>query len=156
MATRRKITKETPVSFDFDNITAVPATEPVKTFKHNPLKHLVQEAVDAGYEPRTIGVPVPDDVKKDVIGMLRRAALPADKGGLDVGMTITEKNNGDETWEISFAVKPEKRERKYSVEDVRAWATEQGTPRELIYPRVDATVSRGYRIAHGYPVKEES
>lgn len=147
MATRRKA-QETPVEFDFSTVTAAPAAAPVIAFKPNPLKNIVQQSIDNGYQP--LEITVPDSAVKEACNMLRRAALPVDKGGLDCGMRIVTRENNDGTTVISFQTKAEKKTRNYTAEDVRAWAkTQPEIPKELYGTRVHRDVSRAYRIAHG-------
>jgi hypothetical protein len=148
MAPRRTASKETaPVStFDFDAVEPVLADKPVINFKYNPLKRWIQASIDQGYA--ALELTVPTEVAKDAVNMLRRAVLPEDKGGLDVGLRLVSTDQADGNTLIAFQTKAVKKSRSYTTADVRAWAADR-YPKEDIYPRVKREVSRDYRIAHG-------
>lgn len=155
MATRRKTTEETSVAgFDFDSIEPVIAERPAASFKPNPLKKWLEASIEHGYVWLELPA-MPQDAAKEATNMLRRGALPTNKGGLDCGLQInvTEPDPAGQVV-VSFRVKETKKARTYTAKDVRAWAESNFVPREDIYPRIKPEVSRAYRVANGYPVAD--
>lgn len=149
---RRK--NDTPLTdFDFSTAAvqdseAMPARAP-REEKPNPLLPAVRASLDSNTAkmlPR-----VPAAAVKDAQNYLRRAAVK-----IDCGIEIRPEDNGDGTVNVHFKAKHEKRERAYTVEDVRAWAAENGYSESDLQPKVKPYVSDAYREAHGMKVNKRA
>jgi hypothetical protein len=90
--------------------------------------------------PKQIVVSTEDDAKQVVSAVRRAAAFRK------LGARVKTETYGDGVL-VSFAAKPRKAGRKYTSEQVRTWAREQGVelPEKGMVP---AAVSKAYREAH--------
>lgn len=139
--------------FSFDNITVMDADvlpqRAARVEKPNPLLGAVQNSLDTGKGKQLPPIPVAN--QKEADNYLRRAAVK-----LQCGITIRSQDNGDGTVTVFFEATHHKRNRKYTVDDVRAWAVEQGWDNEILYPKVPREISNAYREAHGLKVNKIS
>lgn len=139
--------------FDFAAVEVADSTQmparAARDEKPNPLLGAVSDTLLSG-TPKVLPR-IPDDKVKDATNYLRRASVK-----LDCGIEIRTERNGDGTTAVHFQAKAEKRNRNYTVEDVRAWADEQGYTDAELWPRVQKHVSNAYREAHGFKVATAS
>lgn len=108
----------------------------------NPLRETVRLAAESG---ETFEVPVKTaEQAKQATNYLRYAAAEI-KRGLAV-KTVTEGNE----IVVVFKVKDTRKQRKYTADDIRTWAKDQGYEDKFLTPKLHADVRTAYRRAHGY------
>lgn len=140
--------------FSFDNITVTDSTDvparAAREEKPNPLLGAVQGSLSDGKWKQLPAIP--ESAAKDADNYLRRAAVK-----LNCGVQIRREVGGnvpDGLVVVHFVAKHEKRERTYTVADVRAWAQEIGYDAADLYPKVHRDISNAYREAHGMKVNK--
>jgi len=125
--------------------TDEPLPKRTRSTKENPFAAHVKRSLDTG---KALKVTAPDaQAASEVEGLVRRAASNAEHG---IDVRKVENDNGSVT--VHFKSNPAKRARAYTVDDVRAWARENGYPESQLKPRVHKDVSTAYRAAHGHKV----
>lgn len=138
-------------AFDFSAITPTAAAELPKQRKENtkanPMLAIVKHSADNGYKPFQYG-PLPTDMVKKAVNFMHRAARE-----LEIGCSVRQVDNGDGTTTIVYQAKQEKKTRKYTNADVRAWVkTQQDAGTEFAgydaNKRIPADVFKAYRDAH--------
>lgn len=137
--------------FSFDNVTvadaeAMPARA-AREEKPNPLLPAVQDSLNSS-RPKVLPN-IPAAAVKDAQNYLRRAAIK-----LNCGIKIRPTSNGNDTYDVHFLAQHEKRNRAYTVGEVREWAVLQGYGDDVLYPRVARHVSDAFREAHGLKVNK--
>lgn len=142
----RKKIEESTGEFSFDAVTVVdsdnmPGRAP-RAEKANPLLPAVQDSLNKNKAKALPAIPV--SAAKDADNYLRRAAIK-----LGCGISIRSVDNEDGTVTVHFHATHEKRNRTYTVADVRAWALAQGWREEDLYPKVPREISNAYREEHG-------
>jgi hypothetical protein len=86
---------------------------------------------------------------KQVQNWLKTAARTAN-GGEGVGLSMSTTDNPDGTVTVDFQGKLTKIARKYTNDEIRAWAREQGVENEHLVPRIHKDVREAFKRAHGY------
>lgn len=125
--------------------TDEPLPKRTRSTKENPFAAHVKRSLDTG---KALKVTAPNaHAASEVEGLVRRAASNAEHG---IDVRKVENDNGSVT--VHFKSNPAKRARAYTVDDVRAWARENGYPESQLKPRVHKDVSTAYRAAHGHKV----
>lgn len=108
----------------------------------NPTEEAVKHSHDTGEALAFDGLPDGEAVKK-VEGFLRRAASDAGHG-IKIRATVGD----DGTHTVTFQATKQKRERQYTVEDIRTWAETNGFGK--ISGKVPANVRDAFKTANGY------
>lgn len=151
MARKAKDAQDT--GFSFDNITVTDSVHvpqrAARDEKPNPLLAAVQASLSDGAWKQLPAIP--ESAAKDADNYLRRAAIK-----LACGVQIRKENAGDGMVSVHFLAKNEKRNRAYTVEDVRDWAREQGYNDSDLLPKVHRDISNAYREAHGMKVNKNA
>lgn len=125
--------------------TDEPLPKRTRSTKENPFAAHVKRSLDTG---KALKVTAPDaHAASEVEGLVRRAASNAEHG---IDVRKVENDNGSVT--VHFKSNRDKRARAYTVDDVRAWARDNGYPESQLKPRVHKDVSTAYRAAHGHKV----
>lgn len=145
-------TTDTAPAFDFGAIKVREAVELPKQNRKatepNPLEGAVKASVDAGYKPMEFG-PIPKEMVSKAKNLMHRAAREAGHG-----LTIREITSDDGVT-LVYCAKEGKKERKYTMDQVRTWVEENysDTEREQAGyapgKRVPVGVIAAYRKAHG-------
>jgi hypothetical protein len=150
MAARRKTTDD-PTPTPTPTVTLALAPRPSDGVRraskedHNPTEEHVLSTLDNG--PLAYDVDTEEEVKT-VQGMLRRAAQ---KHQIGLRQSVSARQGGGFT--IDFEAKREKRSRKYTHKDIRAWAVANGWG-EVTGP-IPTELRTAFRVANGY-AKEEN
>lgn len=117
----------------------------VKVRDENPTLDAVRGTLVDG--PMAYDVPDEESAKK-VVNYLTRAATE-----LGVGLRKSVSANADGTWSVDFEATEDKRVRKYSSDEIRAWYGQtfetDGGPAELS-GRIPAEVREAFKIANGF------
>lgn len=127
-------------------VTEIKRVAPKRVKEDNPTEEAVKHSRETGEVLAFPGLPDEDAVKK-VTGLLRRAANDADHG-----LQIQTVKVGD-TWTINFKAVDKKRDRKYTADDIRAWAKENGHG-DFSGVKIPAEVRESFKKANGF-VKEK-
>jgi hypothetical protein len=147
---RNKNTDTQDTGFSFDNITVTDSTDvparAARDEKPNPLLGAVQGSLSDGRWKQLPAIPT--DRAKDADNYLRRAAVK-----LACGIEIRKEETAAGIV-VHFRAKHEKRNRAYTVEDVRTWAREMGYDESDLTPKVHRDISNAYRDAHGMKVNK--
>lgn len=139
-------------TFDFGAIKPVVAAalpkQDRKTEKPNPMVPIVKVSVDNEFKPMQYG-PIPNTMVTTAKNLMHRAASHS----LKVGLSIRVVDNGDETSTLIYQAKAEKKERKYTNEQVREWVrAEMANGKKFDGyaddKRMPANVFKAYREAH--------
>lgn len=145
--------KGTDGQFDFSAITIQAAPEMPKqnrkAVEPNPLEGAVKASVDAGYKPMQFG-PIPTEMVNKAKNLMHRAAREAGHG-----LTIRETAGEEGIVTLVYCAKKDKKERKYTIDQVRAWVEENYSEQERAAAgyasdkRVPPGVISAYRQANG-------
>ena len=117
----------------------------VKAKEPNPTTEAVEHSKKTGEILAYPGLPNEEAVKK-VTGLLRRAASDADHG-----IQIQTVQDGD-TWTINFKATDKKRDRKYTADDIRKWAKENGKG-DFTGVKIPEEIRNEFKIANGFVKK---
>lgn len=124
--------------------------KPVSKVKEpNPTEEAVKHSKDTGDVLAFNGLPDAEAVKK-VTGLLRRAASDADHG-----IQIQTVQDGDGTWTINFRATDKKRDRKYTADDIRKWAKDNGHG-DLSGMKIPNEVRDAFKAAKGFGKKSKA
>ena len=136
--------------FDMSALTATPLAAP--PVKPNPLAAQVAASVGDGWDANGRGLwmelpPIPAGKVTPVVAMLHNAASQANHG-----LATRTTKNSDGTVTIAFQSKRDRKEAKYTAQDVKDWAREN-------YPGYDggkasAEIRKAFRLANGYESAE--
>lgn len=117
----------------------------------SPLQGPVLQTITEG--PLKIVVPAGNvEMEKAATNALRKAAREItnpDDGGLGVSLTINPETVGDEVY-LHFQASTRRANRKYTADDIRAWAVQQGYANEEIYPKIQNHVRDDFKAANGF------
>lgn len=115
---------------------------PKREKEENPTEEAVKHSRENGDVLAFSGLPNEEAVKK-VTGLLRRAAADADHG-----IQIQTVKDGD-TWTINFKATDKKRDRKYTADDIRKWASENGKG-DFTGKKIPNDVRDEFKVAKGF------
>lgn len=137
----------TTPAFDFGSLTAVPIAAPPK--KANPVAHLAVASKGDDWDAKGLGtwmeIPaLPAGQVTPLVNLLHNAAKDAGHG-----MNTRTTKNDDGTVTVAFQSKRDKREAKYSAEDVKTWAVEN-YPGYAKGGKLSAEIRKAYRLANGF------
>lgn len=122
---------------------------PKREKEPNPTEEAVKHSRETGDVLAYNGLPNEEAVKK-VTGFLRRAASDADHG---IQIQVVEEGNGAYT--INFKAIDKKRDRKYTAEDIRKWAKENGRG-DFDGVKIPNEVREAFKTANGFGAKTKA
>ena len=149
---------ENAPEFDFATIVPTAATalpKQQKPGKDNPLAATVKASIDDGYKPFSYG-PIPDAIAGKAKNLMHRAARE-----LGVGLAVRVTSHGNGTTTLVYQAKQEKKERKYTNDQVRGWVAAE-MAKGVAFPgydagkRLTADVLKRFRDANGMNKPEEA
>lgn len=107
-----------------------------------------------------LAYPAPDDeAVKKLVNWLQRSAVEINAarkadGEPEISLSKSVDALADGTFLVNFQAKTGKREAKYTADDVRAWAKDQGFG-DFTGVKIPKEVRTAYRVAHGYEKEKE-
>jgi hypothetical protein len=124
-------------AFSFEVRESAEPIKHVRSEKPNPLAPAFKASLDTG---KTLEIPVPNaEVAKVAVNHLRRAAKDS-----NVGLSV---HYYEDAGVVRFRAKREKIQRKYTSDDIRKWARDNGIGDELLFPRIDPRVRAAFKDA---------
>lgn len=126
-------------------VAEIKRAAPKRVKEENPTEEAVKHSRETGDVLAFPGLPNEEAVKK-VTGLLRRAANDADHG-----IQLQTVKDGD-TWTINFKAIDKKRDRKYTADDIRKWANENGKG-DFAGKKIPNEVRDEFKKANGFDKK---